>query len=178
MTMKIISNIITTFLLLLLVFMIGLVVITQVSNKSTPIFLGYEFKTVLSGSMEPEIPIGSLIGIRSVENSEYFQKNDIITYQTPDEILVTHRIIEVKNKGKEFITQGDNNDAPDVESVLHQNIVGIYSDIMIPYLGYVVYFASSPEGSALLMILPGLFIVIYAVYIILNALKKSEYTST
>lgn len=176
--MKIISNIISTVLLLFLVFMITLVVVTQVSNKSTPLFFGYEFKTVLSGSMEPDIPTGSVIGIHNVENSESFQKNDIITYQTTDKTLVTHRIIEVEDKGEQYITQGDNNDAADVEPVLHQNIVGIYSDIMIPYLGYVVYFASSPEGSALLMILPGLCLVLYAVYIILNALKKSKYTST
>lgn len=41
-----------------------------------------------------------------------FQKGGVIT-NLHDNILVTHRIVEVKNDSDLFITKGDNNNAPD-----------------------------------------------------------------
>ncbi|HLR67912.1 MAG TPA: signal peptidase I [Virgibacillus sp.] len=173
-TFKVISNIITTCLLIVLLIMISLVIATKASGNEHLDLFGYQFKTVLSGSMEPHIDTGSVISIRSVDKLNSFKKGDIITYQTNDDTLVTHRIVEVKNQGEQYITKGDNNDAPDIAPVLAQNIVGTYSGLQVPYLGYIVSFYNSPAGSALFMILPGLLLISYAGYTIWSAIRDIE----
>ena len=47
---------------------------------------------------------------------------DIITYQSKENYLITHRIIE-KYKNV-FITKGDSNNIPDEEKVTLENIIG------------------------------------------------------
>ncbi|HLR08612.1 MAG TPA: signal peptidase I [Bacillota bacterium] len=171
---KIINNMVTTLLFIFLILMIGVVISIRASGEGGPEFLGYQFKTVLSGSMEPDILTGSVIAIKPVDEADSFQKGDVITYRTEDNTLVTHRIVEVKNEGKQYITQGDNNDDPDAQPVLRQNIVGTYTGLMIPYLGYATHFANTREGSALLLILPGLVLISYACYTIWDAMRQIE----
>ena len=49
---------------------------------------------VLSGSMEPEYHVGSLIYVKSVDYKT-LQVGDDITYMLDEDTVVTHRIIEV-----------------------------------------------------------------------------------
>ena len=49
---------------------------------------------VLSGSMEPEYHVGSLIYVKSVDYKT-LQVGDDITYMLDKDTVVTHRIIEV-----------------------------------------------------------------------------------
>src|SRR5690625_5817285 len=65
--------------------------------------------------MYSDILNGWVIDIKPVDEADSFQKGDVITYRTEDNTLVTHRIVEVKNEGKQYITQGDNNDDPDAQ---------------------------------------------------------------
>src|SRR5690625_2348524 len=86
-----------------------LVIIAVISVKMNGNILGYQFKTVLSGSMEPTIKTGSVISIKLLEDSTTLNEGDIVTFIKEDETLVTHRIAEVKNNGEFYITKGDNN---------------------------------------------------------------------
>ena len=70
---KIVSNLITGILFLLLIFMIFVVVSSKASGGE-PNFLGYQLKTVLSGSMEPTFMTGSIIAVKPVENAAEFKK--------------------------------------------------------------------------------------------------------
>src|SRR5699024_2939349 len=114
---------VTTLLFIFLILMISVVISIQASGEYGPEFLGYQFITVLSGYMEHDILINLVIAIKPVDEADSFQKGDVITYRTEDNTLVTHRIVEVKNEGKQYITQGYNNDDPDAQPVLRQNIV-------------------------------------------------------
>lgn len=171
--LKIISNLISTLLFLLLVFTVFAVISVKASGGEPSAF-GYQLKSVLSGSMEPEIQTGSIIAIKEVDNHEQFEKGDVITFTTKDGIHITHRIVEVQGDGESYITKGDNNNGPDVEPVLAQNVVGQYTGFTIPYVGYIVNFANSKEGAALLLILPGLLLIGYAAVTIWRALKQLE----
>ena len=56
--------------------------------------LGFQVFGVLSGSMEPTYPTGSLIYVKSVEQNE-LHVNDIITFRLSPSVIATHRIVEL-----------------------------------------------------------------------------------
>lgn len=69
--------------------------------------------------MKPTLQKGDMI---IVQKQKSYQVGEIITYQTKDGYLITHRIIE---QGKnEFITQGDANNCPDESNIKQEQIIG------------------------------------------------------
>ncbi len=172
---KWISNITTGLLLMVFMFMLSIVISTKASGGEPQVF-GYQIKTVLSGSMEPEITTGSIISVKPGGDMERFKEGDVITFYQEKDILVTHRITEVINSGENLMyrTKGDNNLKEDLNPVLSENVVAVYTGFTIPYLGYFIEFAKSKNGSALLMILPGVLIFGYSIFSILTTISRLE----
>ncbi len=172
---KIINSSITILLTIILIFMVFMVASTKFAGGEPEIF-GYQLKTVLSGSMEPGILTGSIIAIKPIEEDKTFKKGDIITFVDSEERLVTHRVIDVKGveDSHQYITKGDNNDSADTEPVLTQNIRGEYHGFTVPYLGYALEFAKTKLGSALLLIIPGVFFLIYSFVSIWKTIVELE----
>ncbi len=108
--------------------------------------LGWDVYVVLSGSMEPHIPTGSVIYTKDPD-IEGLQKGDIITFKLAGGKVATHRIDSVEGSGQtlSFITKGDANDAVDANPVLPGNIIGEYVAV-IPYAGYIINYVQSPSG--------------------------------
>jgi signal peptidase len=125
--------------------------------------------------MEPIFQTGSVISIKLAEDPSSFQKGDIITFHIDDK-LVTHRITEaVENNGQVFYrTKGDNNDGPDLWTVPAENVVGKYEDFTIPYVGYAMNIAQSKAGTALLLFVPGLVLLVSAIRSIIVAARDLE----
>lgn len=97
------------------------------SGKPTSI-AGYTFFTILTGSMENEIPQGSLIISKNV-NAEKLKIGDNITFIANQNTIITHKIIAItenyENTGKRaFETKGTMNEKADQNLVLETNIVG------------------------------------------------------
>ena len=125
--------------------------------------VGLQPYVVLSGSMEPTYPVGSLIYVKSTDYKQ-LKVGDPITFLVSEDTVATHRIIEVLPDEDDpntirYFTKGDANDAPDGSSVHYKNIIGkpVFS---IPYLGYVSNYIQAPPGKyvaisgcALLMLL-------------------------
>ncbi|WP_100012705.1 signal peptidase I SipW [Lentibacillus sediminis] len=171
--MKGISSI-TTFLLFVLLIATALMVISFRASGGEADLFGYQVKSVLSGSMEPEMQTGSIIAIKLGGDMTRFEKGDVITFRNADNILITHRVDQVMEGGEQYITKGDNNEEADSEPVIAQNIVGTYTGFTIPYVGYAMSFANTPEGAALLLILPGLMLFGYSVVTIWRVLGRLE----
>jgi len=78
---------------------------------------------VVSGSMEPEIPVGSLVFIDQRDQS--VDPGDVIAYRIGDtmDTIIVHRVVDQNNDGT-YITKGDSNDTADPASVTKQQIVG------------------------------------------------------
>lgn len=173
--LKIISNLITSLLFIVLLVTVFAAITMKASGGEANLF-GYQFKTVLSGSMEPNIQTGSIIAIKETDGQRDFQKGDVITFKTKDDILITHRIAQVNNDGQQYkyITKGDANDGPDIDSVLSENIVGVYTGFTIPYIGYLMNFANSSEGAALLLVLPGVCLILFSIITIFRALRNID----
>lgn len=114
--------------------------------------LGGRIVTVLSGSMEPTYHTGSLLFIRPVDPAA-IEAGDVIAYMVTDEIMVTHRVVEVlDNVGvRQFRTKGDANSVADEAPVDGGSVVGTPA-FSVPFAGYVVNFAQHPPGSYITMV--------------------------
>lgn len=103
---------------------------------------------VVSGSMEPVYPTGSLLYVRRVA-ADTLAVGDAITFLLDEDTVATHRIIEIIPDEEEgvlrFRTQGDANDTPDGTPVHEKNIIG-KPLFAIPYLGYFTHFVQKPPG--------------------------------
>lgn len=107
-------------------------------------FSGIKLFSVLSGSMEPQYHVGSLIFVKKVD-TDTLVEGDIITFVLQDEKIATHRIVGVADDHRYFRTQGDANEHPDANSVYYENIVGV-PFFTIPKLGYIINFIQRPPG--------------------------------
>ncbi|TCJ05786.1 signal peptidase I SipW [Cytobacillus praedii] len=174
---KILSSILTAILFINLVVMAILVISSKASGGEPQIF-GYQLKSVLSGSMEPTFLTGSIIAVQPLEGEEKrsLKEGDVITFIDSEERLITHRVIGIKTSGEHVMyeTKGDNNNAADIDPVLSDNVQAIYSGFTIPYVGYFIDFAQSKEGSAILLITPGLLLLVYAAFSIYQGLKELD----
>ena len=75
----------------------------------------YQVRTILTGSMRPQMPPGSIVVMTPTPMYE-LEVGDVITYQIPNSAdLVTHRILEIDRSptGTVVRTKGDNNEDPD-----------------------------------------------------------------
>lgn len=124
------------FVILVAILLSGVYLVKKAINKDQPTYMfGYAFYRVDGASMDPTIPVGSLI---VVEKLDEYQVNMIVTYKFPnDNKPTTHRIIGIDSKTNYFITKGDNevNDT-DPEPLNPEYIIGAhvltwesYSDI-------------------------------------------------
>lgn len=157
-----------------------IVVLSSRTAGGDPQLFGYQLKQVLSGSMEPEFSAGSLIVVKEVTSPEALKKGDIITFQTKqDQSFVTHRIVGVKENGtsKTFETKGDHNMYRDGTLVKANQVVAQYTGIDIPYAGKLLSYAGTSAGTALLLIIPGVMLLVYSTIHFLGAAKHRRHTA-
>ena len=117
-----------------------------------PILFGYRPVVVLSGSMEPNYPVGSLTYYRSIAFDQ-IREGDAITFRA-GESLVTHRVVEIDSAQKLLYTKGDHNPTRDNAPVSEDKLVGKTTKIAIPYVGYLAgYGKSIPAIICMILIL-------------------------
>lgn len=136
---KILNTIIVTILIILSAIMVG------------PKLLGGNTLAVLSGSMEPKIPVGSLVIIKKVE-PKTLEAGDIITYKISADTLVTHRVVENNPKTNEIITKGDANKTNDSSPINYSNVVGKML-FHVPLLGYLSIYMQTTLGVAIICVI-------------------------
>lgn len=182
--LNILGNILFYFILLLALMIVFFVLQVKLTGDAPSIF-GNKLYAVLSGSMEPSIPIGSLIVVRNVDTDRLMTK-DVITFNHLDSgKIITHRIIKITENGNEryFTTRGDANDTNDFESVKYVNVIGKVV-FTIPFVGSVIDFANTKNGMLFLVIIPGFLLLVLEIqklfkYAILNdRLKEAAKQAT
>lgn len=124
-----------------------------------PIPGNYKVFTVISGSMEPALKIGSMIVSAPAKD---YQIGDIVTFGeiSDTKVPATHRIHDIKivDGALVYITKGDANKTPDGREVPQSEVFGkvLFS---VPYLGYVLGFLRQPTGFILVIALPAALII-------------------
>lgn len=156
-TLKILSNIAFTVFMTVMVVLIFMAGQSKLTGKE-PSILGYRFYIVDSGSMEPTLPINSLIGVKEKSGNEV-EVGDILTYYTGDESTrITHRLVDIGPNREYFITKGDANNTEDSNPIKKNNIIGVVT-FSLPYLGYIFRFLSSIPGIVFLVGLMAVFAI-------------------
>lgn len=133
---------------------IGTLILIAVIATSIPLavpaLLGYEIYNVTSGSMEPTLPVGSVIYVKPVE-PETVQSGDIIAYYV-DAVVVTHRVVENRFVEGEFVTKGDANEMEDFTNTHYRDLIGVVM-YHFPFLGDYLMIYSNPITKIYLMVL-------------------------
>ncbi len=188
--LKVLSALIQILLVLFLVVLATLSFATKLPFFSR---LGLNFFNVTSGSMEPTLPVGSMVyaGKYKIED---LKKDDIITFKVRDDetgavSVVTHRIAEVikdeetkkydvdgEEKEKqvvkyEFVTKGDANNTVDLWTVPAGNVIGLYQ-WHVPFVGYVTNFSQTGKGFILLVIIPAVILIVWELASLITNIKN------
>lgn len=92
-----------------IVIIIGLSSVYQrVQGVQQPMIFGWGAAVVQTGSMEPNVPVGTLI---IIQEQDAYEVGDVITYIDYQNRSITHRIIDIQDDM--ITTQGDHNSAAD-----------------------------------------------------------------
>lgn len=114
--------------------------------------------TLLSASMQPSLPVGSVV-VERPESAAAVRIGQVITFERPDTLLVTHRVYSIQAKDSELLvsTKGDNNPTPDTWIVhISRSQTVWHVAIGTPFVGYVLQPLHHLGGPGLLLILPSI----------------------
>lgn len=161
--------------------LVGVVVIFAVLLICVRLF-GIQVYSVISGSMEPEYPVGALIYVKEVKPSEV-EVGDVITFVLSNETPATHRVIAIDKDAQLFYTQGDANYQINEETsekvymedppVHFNNLIG-KPVFKIPVLGYIAYYIQHPPGMYIAIAAGAILLIL----VFLPDLFKSEKKET
>lgn len=100
-----------------------------------PKVLGYQVYHVISGSMQPDIPINSVVYVEKKEAAQ-IQKGDIIAFYSVSDsgAIITHRVVKNQVVSGQFVTKGDANNKEDIAPVPYEYVIGKVV-LSIPLLG-------------------------------------------
>lgn len=149
--LKIILKVSLTILLFLT---LPLVVFTLITSKTE--VLGVQSYVVLTGSMSPAIPMGSIIYTRPANE---YKVDDVVVFKQGN-VTVTHRIVSLEDReGKLFYqTKGDANNVLDSEAILQKDILG-KAILKANHIGTLVMYLKTPYGFISLIIFPALTLI-------------------
>lgn len=114
--------------------------------------LGIRPLVVLSGSMGPAMPAGSLLVVRTVPAATV-GTGDVVSVETSGGSRVTHRVVELQRLGdgtSSLVLRGDANPTSDPEPY----VVGEVDEVVatVPVLGRVVHFLGTTPGIVVLVV--------------------------
>ena len=129
----------------------------------------YQMYTVISGSMEPALPVGSLVYVKYQE-PESIKKKDIIAFYGSNESssIITHRVVYNKKLSGEFVTKGDANKEKDMNPISYNQYMGKVV-LMIPVIGGIAQTLTTGSGKIALFSFIGLILLLE---IVGNILQK------
>ena len=167
---KFITGIISWVILVILVLIAGFLLYYFVSVKLYA-QKGEQYKpaitlyTILTQSMEPNIKPNDVIIDLTIKNPDDINIGDVITftstYSLTKGMVITHRVIDKKQEGGEwvFYTKGDANLSPEPVPTPFTNIHGKVL-FKIPQLGLLQKFLATKGGWLIVVVIPALIIII------------------
>jgi len=134
---------------------------------------GREMYVVRGGSMEPALPIGSVVVVQHVDPTQ-LAVGDIITFTAANHTTVTHRIVEVVAGAQQgFQTKGDASTGGDAMIVPAPSVSGRVEYVM-PGLGVAITLLASTLGSlAAIGMLGGLLLAVWFLDELQSTMRRS-----
>ncbi len=120
-----------------------------------PAATGSTALTVLTSSMEPHLPPGTMVVVRPTPADD-IDPGEIVTYQlrSGEPTLVTHRVtqrLRATDGGILFVTQGDANPQPDPDLVQPVQVRGTVW-YALPLLGWVATSVDAEQRSVVVLV--------------------------
>jgi signal peptidase len=129
-------------------------VIALLSGVLLPRLAGATAYTVMSGSMSPTYPPGTLVVVRPTDPDD-IHVGDVVTFETDSETkaVVTHRVVNtlISTDGtgqRQFVVQGDANAMPDALAVRAEQLRGTVW-YAVPWLGRANLWLTGPLRQVL-----------------------------
>ena len=116
--------------------LILLVVIAACITIYLPRYVGFGTSYVVNGSMDREIPVGSMAFIRPVDGKEV-AVGDIIAFTKEEGLVIVNRVVNNSISDGVISTKGDISDEEDVWEVTYDELLGVVTN-HIPILGQVL----------------------------------------
>jgi signal peptidase len=153
--------------------LLGLAVAVAMAAVVVPRLAGATPYAVLTGSMAPTMPPGTLVVVKPVAPAD-IEAGDVITFwpREHDPTVMTHRVVSVgfDSAGRpSFVTRGDANAVSDPTPVRAPQVVGErwYS---VPYVGYLTDLLSGQQRAFGILLLAGALLA-YAIAMFAGALR-------
>ncbi len=107
---------------------------------------GWDPVVITSGSMSPTLRPGDVLVVDAHPAGELLGQRSVITFDAPsgNGELITHRVAEVLDEDRLYITQGDANPTRDTDPVTVDQVRGV-GRLVVPLIGLPVVWAS--EGN-------------------------------
>jgi len=156
----------TVLLGLVAVLTITIAIGSRTSADGQRVVFGHPVMTIISGSMNPTIPVGDIVvdaPVTAAQASDLHVGQIISFRAAPGSAeFITHRIVAVRvqNGAVSYITKGDANNSADSTPRPASDVIGLYH-FSIPRGGYVLVAMHTPRvlimllASALLWIVAG-----------------------
>ena len=114
---------------------------------TVPRVMGYQIYSVVTGSMEPEIPVGSMVYVKSIAPKELKEKDVVAFYGGRDtNAIITHRVVNNNLISGQITTKGDANKTEDMNPVSYSDVIGIV-EYTIPKVGALAQIFTSTQGK-------------------------------
>ncbi|MEM4527746.1 MAG: signal peptidase I [Desulfurococcaceae archaeon] len=124
----------------LLTYFSAIVAITMLSQG----YLGVRLLVISSGSMSPTLNIGDLVVLCT--HCRDIGVGDVVAYVSQWGVIV-HRVVEIDSSYRYIVTKGDANNAPDLDPVSMDNVIGKVV-FKIPLIGYIsLYIQQALRGN-------------------------------
>lgn len=139
-----------------------------------PRAFGYMPFAVLSGSMEPDLPVGSMVFVRQVEPTDITVGDNATFYRSDG--VVTHQVYEIDPAAQTIGTQGianknaDGTIMHDAEQTPFSRVIGTVS-FCVPYLGFVNAYCTTMPG---LLVVVAVLALLVAASIVLDRVVPDE----
>lgn len=166
---EVIVEVISSFLTLFFIGCVGVGIYSKVNKDFFPIgnTTGLVIKTnsmekankantyISSNNLTNQFSAYDLIFVNKIQSEEDIKIYDVVVFKYQN-ILIAHRIIEIVpdvNGKTRYITRGDANSVSDNILLTFNDIMGVYTNQKIPFVGYVVLFLQSPYSLIVLLVL-------------------------
>lgn len=155
------------------------IIISALVLLLTPRLMGANLLVVVSQSMEPTVPMGSIVVSHPKVVNDEIGVGDVVTFSVAElggeEVFITHRVVEVIGNGADvrYRTQGDGVNEPDLVLVAPDQIVGRMW-FSLPLVGYLVAFIRTPLGYLMLVGIPALLFIIHEWWEILRPRRERK----
>jgi signal peptidase I len=145
------------------------VLITAIAAVALPYLFNVQLRAVLTGSMEPELPVGALVLIVPAAYEEIALGDDITYVRNNNGTVVTHRVVEKNVQAQTVTTQGLTNNTAD-PPVPYENVLGKVRG-HIPFVGRSFIFLSTTYGKIISI---GIIIMLLLLSVASNQKEKEQ----